>query len=1147
MVNIECPQVTECLSGELVISDMTPWIDLHVPEVPNCGSVSWSQMNLRFQAKSKSLSLDLTFNDSGDATFKLGIVDGCIPYGTCVAFESCELGNFPSIDVDDLVVGHEYIIFVDECGGYETPFELVINPGSDDPFEAIIDIGLNYKDCSFIPPIPNQFCAGTPIEWIFELEDETLYNSFSRQEATYNISIDGPEVFEYAVDNYRDFSFTINNPGDYVLCLESVDFACESYDIGICKEFSIEDWHHDYGVYEVCQHDLEQGWVPDSDWVGEEITEEGFFDGEYNFECGCPYYESINVIQLNEVVENVEIELCPDDYPFVYFDDYEFDYSQFDIEENLDIFRESLQRDYNNEKCDSLVNLILINENPEDRCSSCELPISLEKSKIVYCIPFDNEAIDVSGKRNRVNAVGVAFDDNGSSSNILWEAVFDGNEDYVTLPHIDDLNTSVFSFNFQFNKDDSFDNGNTETLISKGDAEKDNLRFDVSIIKVNESIFDLVSTFYTSDEGVAEIILPDLQIFKWFDVAYVVETDSIGLYLDGYLYDKVAVNSNLKGNDEDMHLGTLINSNARTQFYNGRLDNFKYWKQKLSGQDVLFLHFPEKEFEVEQSYFLSCCEEAEFRDVVIDINNQLDSVIVPNASPTGYDSLYILNYIQADSGPQINLSIAPQDVTVQYQQQCQEFCQSTVDWSTDLSKLFTDNCGIVNVTQSHPFQVTLDENVSYLEVIISGTDNCGQSTTYTFDLELECLPSNVIEVPEQNEFEIISNGDCVSEDDEICIYSDIELYWGFINSSTNALEPYADASGFTSVVNINGIAQTYSSTEITDGIVLNQFEDTGIYTICLESVSNFCETIESDFCQTIKLRESSIIDHGQVTSCSDNLESTLPSEVSSALTNLILSNPQQTTISVSENDACGCQKTEMISLIINESTEEELFVVLCEGDIYDGKTEDEMYTIQLLSSQGCDSILYIDLTFLPNTEVMVFAEICEGESYEGYTEEGTYEEKFIDSNGCDSTLTLQLSVLPKSYDELFVEICPDSTFMGFNQTGVYEIVDTNILGCDSIITLELIVLDVMDPACFVSSINEVSQQINIYPNPVSEVLTIDYDQNCSSAIFDVNGLKVATYNNIDHKVDVSQLTNGIYFIKIQNENKTLTFHKFIKL
>ena len=1141
MVNIDCPETLECIFDGIVIQEYLPYVDIIIPEVINCGNAAFTQMNYKFEATSQILSLKLTWDTPEDDNLKMGVISGCIPDGVCVGAATCSTDELMTLDIDDLIVGHEYIVYVDGCNVYEIDFELEITPGSAGEFDAISNIVTS--QCEEV----NNLCLGIPIDLTIMYQEENLADYFNQADATWHFVVDGPESFDVVKDNINEAQFNVSQPGDYIVCLTSVDLSCESYDLNFCTEFQVEDKTVDFGLYNVCEHDLNNGrWIPDSDWLGCPISEPGEMTIEHTNDCDCSFTQSVQVIKLEEVQEFVEIELCPDDYPFVYFDDYTFDYSQFDIEENLNIFRESLQRDYNDEKCDTLIHLVLINEEPDGRCSSCDLPVSLEKSKIVYCIPFDNEAVDVSGKRNIVNSVGVAFDDNGSSNNILWEAIFDGDGDFVSLPHMDDLNTSVFSFNLQFNKDDSFENGDIETLVSKGDKGKNNLRFEVNLEKVNETIFDLVSTFYTSTESVG-IIMPSLQVFKWYDVAYVVETDSIALYLDGFLYEKVAVNANLRGNSEILYLGTLANNQSRTQYYNGRMNDFKYWKQKLSGQDVLFLHFPEREFEVEQSYFLSCCEQAEFRDIIIDINNPLDSVIVPNASPTGYDSVYILNYIQADSGPEINLSLAPQDISVQYQQTCQELCQTQLDWTTDLRSLFVDNCGDVNVTQSHPFQVVLDENISFIDVLITGTDICGQITTYTFGLELECLPSNVVDVPEQNAFELISNGDCINENEEYCIFSPIEVHLGFINQTNNTLESYPDASGFSAVLNINGVTETYTSADIMNDIVLDQLTSTGLYTICLESVSNVCETINSEYCQTIKIREMDVIDHGEVITCKEDIESSLPVDLSAQLRNLILSNPQETTISISEEDDCGCSETEIITLIINHESIEEISVEVCDGENYEGLTVSGVYTNSFVAANGCDSVRTVQLTVLPNAEDYVFAEICAGEFYQNYEESGIYTELFTATNGCDSTLVIELEVLPNSFTDILAEICPDSMFLGLNQTGFYEFMDTNIFGCDSITTLNLTVLEEMDPMCFVSRIENITKQVKIYPNPVSDLLTIDYDKAYTANIYNLNGLLVDQVKSNNNKIDVSKLANGIYFIKLQTDLEILTFQKFIKL
>lgn len=67
--------------------------------------------------------------------------------------------------------------------------------------------------------------------------------------------------------------------------------------------------------------------------------------------------------------------------------------------------------------------------------------------------------------------------------------------------------------------------------------------------------------------------------------------------------------------------------------------------------------------------------------------------------------------------------------------------------------------------------------------------------------------------------------------------------------------------------------------------------------------------------------------------------------------------------------------------------------------------------------------------------------------------------------------------------------------------------------------------------------------INIYPNPVSNILTIKSKGNVISEIYDMNGRKVLTSNS--KNIDVKQLSAGVYSIKISN-GKTYQILKFIK-
>ncbi|NNE15862.1 MAG: T9SS type A sorting domain-containing protein, partial [Saprospiraceae bacterium] len=667
-----------------------------------------------------------------------------------------------------------------------------------------------------------------------------------------------------------------------------------------------------------------------------------------------------------------------------------------------------------------------------------------------------------------------------------------------------------------------------------------------------------------------ELGLDGLQNSVWYDVAYVVESDSISLYLNGYLEKTIAVDQNLRGNEESMYLGTQAIDGERSLFYNGRMDNFKYWKQKLSGQDVLYLHFPEKEFEVKQQYFLSCCEEASFNDIVIDKNNPLDSFVVANASPTGYDSVYILSFIQNDAPPQLNNDLIPDDVIVSYQQQCEEFCSATAVWEDPSSEVFSDNCEILDISQSHTSPLVLDENVSFVEVVYTATDICGQSNSFSVGLELECLPSTVEAIPENNTFTLQANQLCIDpQENTICKFSDISLVPGFINDQTGSMESYSENADYDITVLINGVEKELNTKDNPLGLALPELKEEGSYEVCLQTITNECNAVSTNYCQTINIKGSSTLDHGTVVACPDNFEEVLPTAISGELKNLILSNPQETTVSISNEDDCGCVETETIKIelatpnVLNEVVIEacpEMFPLnilgleINEDDDYNQTVVrfENASLVQNSIGNHCDSL--VSLTVIQKEAFFenVMVEICEGENYYEHETSGTYTRTLDASNGCDSTIVLDLVVHPKSFSELFVEICPDSTYLGYSEEGIYELIGTNAQGCDSLTTLNLTVLDESDPLCMTSSISqEFLNQFSISPNPVNSVLTVEGKntdfKDIKVSILDISGKLINAPVENKKIINVSHLNQGIYLLRIEKEGKEIGVKRFLKM
>jgi hypothetical protein len=103
---------------------------------------------------------------------------------------------------------------------------------------------------------------------------------------------------------------------------------------------------------------------------------------------------------------------------------------------------------------------------------------------------------------------------------------------------------------------------------------------------------------------------------------------------------------------------------------------------------------------------------------------------------------------------------------------------------------------------------------------------------------------------------------------------------------------------------------------------------------------------------------------------------------------------------------------------------------------------------------------------------------------------------------------------------------------------------TNTQGCSNTASVNINVL-----AC--SSINEKNAIVglSVYPNPNNGVFVVDLNTNTLKVItiMDVTGRVVYSTNTFDvkHTINLTKLTNGVYFAQISTEGKTNTF-KLIK-
>lgn len=86
----------------------------------------------------------------------------------------------------------------------------------------------------------------------------------------------------------------------------------------------------------------------------------------------------------------------------------------------------------------------------------------------------------------------------------------------------------------------------------------------------------------------------------------------------------------------------------------------------------------------------------------------------------------------------------------------------------------------------------------------------------------------------------------------------------------------------------------------------------------------------------------------------------------------------------------------------------------------------------------------------------------------------------------------------------------------------------------------------------VSIKNETEVVVKVYPNPVSDILSVEYTATDDGkfALFDITGKKITESTlkstSKSHQIDLSSLNSGVYFYTIVSNNKTVSTKKLIK-
>lgn len=86
-------------------------------------------------------------------------------------------------------------------------------------------------------------------------------------------------------------------------------------------------------------------------------------------------------------------------------------------------------------------------------------------------------------------------------------------------------------------------------------------------------------------------------------------------------------------------------------------------------------------------------------------------------------------------------------------------------------------------------------------------------------------------------------------------------------------------------------------------------------------------------------------------------------------------------------------------------------------------------------------------------------------------------------------------------------------------------------------------LDDINVTAGATGIEDINATANVYPNPAQDVVNVNAASQISNIeLFNIAGQKVSTFNvnNTTTQIDVTELANGIYFLKINTEDGMIT-------
>ncbi|MBL6874051.1 MAG: T9SS type A sorting domain-containing protein [Flavobacteriales bacterium] len=367
---------------------------------------------------------------------------------------------------------------------------------------------------------------------------------------------------------------------------------------------------------------------------------------------------------------------------------------------------------------------------------------------------------------------------------------------------------------------------------------------------------------------------------------------------------------------------------------------------------------------------------------------------------------------------------------------------------------------------------------------------------------------------------------------------------------------YTDVNGCDSTVTLDLTINNSSSSTVTitacdsfdwDGMT---YDSTGMYTNVYTDVNGCDSTVTLDL--TINTSDSTSF---TASACDTSyfwsgVTYSMSGTYSQTLTNL-----------------SGCDSVVTLNLTIGYTESSTVTITACDSFDWDGITYDSTgtYTNVYANISGCDSTVTLDLTINNSSSSTVTITACDSFDWDGmtYDSTGMYTNVYTDLNGCDSTVTLDLTIndgpndatVTQNGDTLIVSVTTGTAPYTYewntgettqsilpDSSGTYYCIVTDANGCQ----------DWSNQYVYTStSISELSSnKMLVYPNPTQGILNIEFNNfdNRYTSLTIVNILGDEVYKEkldntsikYSNQLDLSEYSNGIYFVKFSSIEKVIT-------